>query len=116
MDNDKGPGGMTNDSASGMKTVAYGFFSGHGNHFRETVSAELKDLAHGGNFIWAPLVRRTDAERLIAEKESEVQRLRRLLARVVDTDWAYLGRDADTGNPDSLYNRVRDGRKVLGKT
>lgn len=44
----------------------------------------------------------------------DAEKLRKALARVVDTDWAFLGRDADTGNPDSLYNRVRDGRKALG--
>lgn len=47
------------------------------------------------------------------EASAEVERLRAALADVVDTDWAYLGRDADTGNPDSLYNRIRRGRAAL---
>lgn len=40
-------------------------------------------------------------------------RLRAALADVVDTDWAFLGTDADTGNPSSLYSRVRRGRQAL---
>lgn len=47
------------------------------------------------------------------EAEAAVKRLREALADVVDTDWAYLGKDADTGNPDSLYSRVRRGRIAL---
>ena len=57
---------------------------------------------------------RTHEANVCAAIGGEVERLRNALARVVDTDWAYLGHDADTANPDSLYNRVRDGRKALG--
>ena len=45
---------------------------------------------------------------------AENERLRSALADVVDTDLVYLGRDADTANPDSLYSRVRRGRLALG--
>lgn len=43
----------------------------------------------------------------------QIHKLKTALARVVECDWAYLGKDADTGNPDSLYSRVREGRSVL---
>lgn len=45
---------------------------------------------------------------------AENERLLTALADVVDTDWAFLGRDADTANPESLYSRVRRGRLALG--
>lgn len=44
---------------------------------------------------------------------AEMVRVMRALERVVDCDWAYMGKDADTGNPDSLYSRVREGRAIL---
>lgn len=44
---------------------------------------------------------------------AEVDRLKRALADVVDRDWTYLGQDADTGNPASLYSVVRRGRQAL---
>lgn len=48
------------------------------------------------------------------EAASEIERLRTALADVVDTDWTFIGKDSDTGNPDSLYSRVRRGRLALG--
>lgn len=53
---------------------------------------------------------------LVVNGGAEIARLRTALADVVDVDWAYLGRDADTENPDSLYSRVRRGRLALVAT
>lgn len=53
------------------------------------------------------------SDTLFAASRAEVERLRAALADVVDADWAYLGKDADTGNPASLYSRVRRGRAAL---
>lgn len=53
---------------------------------------------------------------LLAERDElakDAGRWRTMLERVVECDWAYMGRDADTGNPDSLYSRVRAGRAAL---
>ncbi len=52
-----------------------------------------------------------EIERLNQERTELLQALR----DVVDCDWAYMGQDADTGNPKSLYCRVQRGRAALGR-
>lgn len=54
-----------------------------------------------------------DAAAQIARMDQERAELLQALREVVDCDWAYMGQDADTGNPQSLYCRVRRGRAVL---
>ncbi|MBT9492862.1 MAG: hypothetical protein IV107_11065 [Paucibacter sp.] len=50
----------------------------------------------------------------LTKAEREIDRLRKALADVVDTDWAFLRQDADTSTYDSLYSRVQRGRQALG--
>lgn len=70
--------------------------------------AAVKTIGKDDSPIASPA---TDASEVPAE--TQVQRLTKALERVVECDWAYMGKDADTGNPDSLYSRVRDGRAIL---
>lgn len=37
------------------------------------------------------------------------------LRDLCERDWAYIGGDADTGNPDSLYSRVKRARAALAE-
>ena len=70
-----------------LPVVCYGFFSGHGNSFRKTVPDDLKQLAHGGNFVWAPLVRLSDAQEAADERDRlrvENERLSRANAALLD--------------------------------
>ena len=73
-----------------LQVVAYGFFSGHGNHFQEKVSPELQELAHGGNFVWAPLVRLSFAQAAIDGLQADLAKM--------------------TGRRDNLHNALHSER------
>ena len=80
-----------NASGAGMKTVAWRYVDACG-HFRyrgyqpnfDVEYAILKPIA---------LVSRTDASRLLAEKEGELQRLREALAKISAIENCYYGTD-----------------------
>lgn len=56
-----------------------------------------------------------NAGRANAELIASAPDLLEALRDLVDTDWAFMGADADPGNPQSLYSRVRRGRITLAK-
>lgn len=65
--------------------------------------------------VHEPRQRPSSQSEHLLHTQARISELETALALVVERDFTYFGKEANTQSPDSLYNAVHNGRAVLAR-